>query len=234
MKFTLPVFLIAAGLMLTPASAEFIGNLEFIPQGCEATGICTIKNDFEFKDSSGTRWQTKAQDKTDGASIPAWAQPFVGQPFEKTFIKAAVIHDHYCDRHVRPWRQTHKVFFAALIESGVTEAKAKLLYYAVYLGGPKWVELIPGKSCGKNCVFKVEIDGLLGESSKQKSTIARPARYSEAGFSSELREGEKIINEGGAEVDLDFLEKRAEKVEPNDFYYKNGDKVTIGGGLAIE
>jgi hypothetical protein len=228
------ICLIATAVTISAAQAEFIGNLEFIPEGCAATGICTIKSDFEFKDSQGIRWQTKALDRTDGASIPSWAQPFVGQPFDKEFIKAAVIHDHYCDRHVRPWRQTHRVFYDALIQSGVTEAKAKLLYYAVYLGGPKWVELIPGKGCGGNCVFKVEINGLFGEGKKDKTIIARPPRYDEAGFSTELKEVERLINEGGNKVDLNFLEKRAERIEPNDFYYKNGDKATIGGGLAIE
>jgi hypothetical protein len=93
---------------------------------------------------------------------------------------------------------------------------------------------VSGKSCGKNCVFKVEIDGLFGDGKKEKTIIARPSRYNEAGFSTELKEVERLINEGRNKIDLDFLEKRAEKIEPNDFYYKNADKVTIGGGLAIE
>jgi len=73
MKSIFSIFFIATALTISAAKAEFIGNLEFIPEGCVATGICTIKNDFEFKDSQGVRWQTKAQDKTDGASIPTWA-----------------------------------------------------------------------------------------------------------------------------------------------------------------
>jgi hypothetical protein len=234
MKCTLSISLIAAALTLTPARAEFIGTLEFIPAGCEAGGACTIKNDFEYKDPAGVRWQTKAQDKTDGASIPSWAQPFVGDPFTKEYIKAAVIHDHYCDRHVRPWRQTHKVFYDALLESGVSPARAKLLYYAVYLGGPKWVELIPGTGCGANCVFKVETNGAFGNANQEKTIISRPARYGDPAFAAELKEVEKLINEGGDKVDLDYLQKRAEKIEPNDFYYKNPDKVTIGGGIAIK
>jgi len=158
----------------------------------------------------------------------------VGAPFTKEYIKAAVIHDHYCDRHVRPWRQTHKVFYDALIEGGVSVDRAKLLYYAVYLGGPKWVELIPGTGCGGNCVFKIETNSGFGNDNKDKTIMSRPSRYNEPGFSSELKEVEKLIKEGGNKVDLEFLEKRAEKVEPNDFYYKNPGKVTIGGGVAIK
>ena len=234
MKGTFSIGLLAAAFAVTAAQAQFVGELEFIPAGCEAAGKCTIKSDFEYKDPAGVRWQTKAQDKTDGASIPVWAQPFVGTPFTKEYIKAAVIHDHYCDRHVRPWRQTHKVFYDALISSGVSVERAKLLYYAVYLGGPKWVELIPGTGCGPNCVFKIETDTGFGNDNKDKTIMSRPARYNEPGFSAELKEVEKLIKEDGNKVDLEFLEKRAEKIEPNDFYYKNPGKVTIGGGVAIK
>ena len=41
-----------------------------------------------------------------------------------------------------------------------------------------------------------------------------------------------MINEGGDKVDIDYLQARAEKIEPNDIFYKNGDKMTIGSGLA--
>jgi hypothetical protein len=234
MKGTFSIGVLMAVLAVTAAQAEFVGDLEFIPAGCEATGKCTIKADFEYKDPAGVRWQTKAQDKTDGASIPSWAQPFVGAPFTKEYIKAAVIHDHYCDRHVRPWRQTHRVFYDALIDSGVSVERAKLLYYAVYLGGPKWVELIPGTGCGTNCVFKVGTDNGFGNDNKDKTILSRPSRYNEPGFPAELKEVEKLIKEGGNNVDLEFLQKRAEKTEPNDFYYKNPDRVTIGGGIAIK
>lgn len=234
MKGTFLISLLAGTFAAVSAHADFIGNLELIPPGCESSGICTIKNDFEYKDPSGLRWQTKAQDKTDGASIPPWAQPFVGEPFTKEYIKAAVIHDHYCDRHVRPWRQTHRVFYDALRESGVSTPTAKLLYYAVYLGGPKWAELIPGTSCGKMCVFKVEISGAFGNANQKNTIISRPARYDDPGFAAELKEVEKLINEGGDKVDLDYLQKRAEKIEPNDFFYKHPDKVTIGPGIAIQ
>jgi hypothetical protein len=223
-----------ASLMgLSTARAEFIGSLEFTPQGCQQSGLCEIKNDFRYKDPSGIEWLTKAGDKTDGASIPSWAQPFVGQPFDAMFIKAAVIHDHYCDRHVRPWRQTHRVFYDALVETGVADAKSKLMYYAVYLFGPKWLELIAGKPCGKNCVFKVDIDAQLGGKDAGKLIISRPSQYSDPELPGDLKEVEKLIAEQGDKVNLGYLEQRAQRKRPNDYFYTRGDTANIGG-LAVE
>jgi hypothetical protein len=77
------------------ANAEFVGELKFTPAGCEAKEDCKLVYDFGYIDPKGIGWLTIAGDETDGASIPKWAQPFIGKPFEKAFIKAAVIHDHY-------------------------------------------------------------------------------------------------------------------------------------------
>jgi len=140
MKGTFSVGLLAAAFAVTAARAEFIGDLEFIPAGCEASGMCTIKNDFEYKDPAGMRWQTKAQDKTDGASIPSWAQPFVGAPFTKEYIKAAVIHDHYCKTKLRSWADTHAAFYESMIASGEDKKKALLMWAAVYRFGPRWAQ----------------------------------------------------------------------------------------------
>src|SRR5690606_25020755 len=136
----------AAWLVLTsgPASAGFEGTLTLLPSGCEASGQCTPGTDFGFVDSAGYGWQAAKGLLTDGASIPPWAQPLVGGAFDESFIKAAIIHDHYCVRHVRPWRNTHKVFHEALLASGVAPGKAGIMYFAVLVGGPKWVKLVQG------------------------------------------------------------------------------------------
>lgn len=234
MKRVVLIACIATNLMIASAAAQFSGKFELGPPGCEDKGLCTLTYDLRFKDPKGVEWLAAAKDQTDGASIPTWAQSFIGKPFEKLFIKAAVIHDHYCERHVRPWRATHRVFYDGLIDQGVDAAKAKLMYYAVYLGGPKWVDLIPGKSCGKNCLFQFET-GVAGQSNAVKASImTRPATYGQPGFVAELQNVEKLINENGSKIDLDFLEKRAENLRPTDFYYQHGDKVAIGGGIAFE
>ena len=141
----------------TVAQAEFVGDIELLPTGCEKLGICRLGKAFAYIDPKKIGWEAQKDLMTDGASIPPWAQTFVGAPFEKAYIKAAVIHDHYCDRHVRPWRQTHRVFYDALIESGVSRKTANILYFAVIVGGPKWTKIVPGKPCphGASCINKV-------------------------------------------------------------------------------
>ena len=228
--------IVAASILISvfsgPANAEFSGAFELGPSGCEAKGECTLTYDLNYVDANGVGWQAAAKDKTDGASIPAWAQPFIGNPFDKSYIKAAIMHDHYCDRHVRSWRATHRVFYDALLELGVEPAKAKLMYYAVYLAGPKWVTLIPGKPCGDNCLFRVDGEGAKNANASKEITITRPAEYDKAGFTEELKQVEALLKEHAAEVDLAALEKRAQDRKAGDFYYKNGDTVQIGKDAA--
>ncbi|MGJ0532806.1 DUF1353 domain-containing protein [Methylocystis sp.] len=240
MKMT-PRFFAAAFIVLLSggrADAEFIGTLAFKPKGCESAGKCKIVADFKYIDPNKIGWLTKAGDITDGASIPSWAQPFIGRPFEKAFLSAAVIHDHYCDRHVRPWRQTHLVFYNALLESGVSSAFAKLMYFAVYLGGPKWVELIPGNSCGPGCEWMRAVAltselpwsltstaNIISEKAP-KNLLVSAAEYDNPRFKVELTEVERMLKERGDTVDLKTLEERAKKIKPNDFYYTHNDAVS--------
>lgn len=227
-------------LMPTPSNAEFQGTLAFQPQGCESKALCEIVSDFKYIDPNQIAWLTKKGDMTDGASIPPWAQPFIGEPFDKSFIKAAVIHDHYCDRHVRPWQQTHRVFYDALIESGVDTAKAKLMYYAVYFAGPKLVELVPGKDCGPRCQYmqpfalNFDASGGSGPASSDKEAteqtpselIVRTAQYDKPGFLPEMREVEKLLKEKGDSVTLVDLENRAKAKMPDDFFYRTGATIS--------
>jgi Protein of unknown function (DUF1353) len=81
------VLMCAVFCLCDSAIGQFVGTLEFTPEGCESTGICNIKSDFKYKDPNNVEWLTQAGAKKDGASIPTWAQPFIGQPFDKDFIK---------------------------------------------------------------------------------------------------------------------------------------------------
>jgi hypothetical protein len=220
-----------------PAAAQFTGDLVFEPAGCEEKGLCKLTYKLLFKDPQGLEWQADAQDKTDGASIPPWAQPLVGKPFDPAFIKAAAIHDHYCERHVRSWRATHRVFYDALIATGVPTAKAKIMYYAVYLGGPKWVKLIAGKSCGSGiaCINRVEIDGKTNPVGAGSSNfLTRAAQYDEPGFAEELAAVAKLLDENNSDISLTDLESRAKKRRPGDFYYQHGDDISLGTQLQIK
>jgi Protein of unknown function (DUF1353) len=202
------------------ALAGFSGSLVFTPKGCEKTGHCSLTYDLKYRDPNGIEWQADAKDKTDGASIPKWAQPIIGKPFDKRFTKAAAIHDHYCDRHVRPWRQTHRVFYDALIDTGVSTAHAKIMYYGVYLGGPKWTTLIKGKPCGSDVCVNVAPQIVLRQ---------REAAYDAAGFQGELAAAKKLIK-AKPDISLEELEKLAQTQRPGDFFYAHGDTVLVDPG----
>lgn len=77
---------------------------------------------------------------TDGASIPRALWTVVGSPFTGQYVGAAVIHDVGCDTHKYSWQITHRMFYSAMRALGVSDDYAKLLYWGVRLGGPKWKE----------------------------------------------------------------------------------------------
>lgn len=74
----------------------------------------------------------------DGASIPVWAWPLIGSPFTGKFRKAAVIHDTLCFIKDRPHREAHYLMYLACRALGVGKIRAKLIYWALLVGGSRW------------------------------------------------------------------------------------------------
>lgn len=219
-----------AAFLLGPAiaSAQFTGDLVLLPKGCEAVGQCILKDALRFTDASGTVWEAKAMLKTDGASIPGIFQPFVGAPFDEKFIKAAIVHDHYCDRHVRSWRKTHRVFYDALLDQGVSAAKAKTMYLAVLVGGPKWIKLIPGQPCGLKCINAMtSATGVAGFQS-------RAADYSLPALVPAMQEVHAQLEADPDALTLEQIEARARQLRPDDFYFANGDSIVVKRLYATE
>ena len=105
---------------------------------------------IEFVDARPTKWLAPKNTLTDGASIPTIFRAAVGNPRSKEFLNAATIHDAYCgigneslpQYHSDTWQNVHRVFYDALRVSGTSPTKAKIMYAAVYLGGPRWT--MPG------------------------------------------------------------------------------------------
>lgn len=93
---------------------------------------------FGFMDPNGLEWSVPPRTQVDGASIPQVLWSIVGSPFTGKYRDASVIHDYYCDVRVRHWTAVHRVFYDAMIVSGVSVSRAKLMYGAVYYGGPRW------------------------------------------------------------------------------------------------
>jgi hypothetical protein len=226
--------MMSSGAMADDPKGTFAGRLELLPAGCEKQHECTLKSDFGYIDSEGTGWQAKAGFITDGASIPWWAQPFIGGSFEKEYVRAAVVHDHYCQRPVRPWQKTHWVFFDALVASKVDRAKAALMYFGVLLGGPRWTELVSPENCsvGSNCLRNVPRRSLPKNATSRRNAwgrtfLVRAARYDDPSFMKHLKDAEKLIMERGGNVSLKELEERADRLSPKDFFSGKPDAISV-------
>jgi len=117
----------------------FSGELqvEFLSDG----RLMKLKKRYKFTGPDGVQWPVPKGAVTDGASIPRIFWPIVGGPFEGKYRNAAVVHDYYCSQRVRQAQAVHKMFYDAMIASDVKMRDAKILYFAVRLGGPKWDRL---------------------------------------------------------------------------------------------
>lgn len=98
-----------------------------------------VQQPFGFIDARNRKWEVPAKYHTDGASIPRALWSIIGSPFTGNYLAAAIIHDFYCDLKSRDWRDTHSVFFDAMIANKVDNIQAKIMYFAVYRFGPRWV-----------------------------------------------------------------------------------------------
>lgn len=102
--------------------------------------------EISFVDGSGRRWIVPPDTLTDGASIPTLFAPLVGDRQRREYLLAAALHDAYCGignealstYQSRPWEEVHRMFYDALLTAGTPPRIAKVMFAAVYLGGPRW------------------------------------------------------------------------------------------------
>lgn len=205
----------------TAFSGAFTGDLVFFPEGCQKTvaRICKLGAEITYKSSiDNLVWQTdkwedgdRESGTTDGASIPQWAQSIIGDKYDVSYLKAAIIHDHYCykENHVRTWQQTHRMFYYALVDLGVKEVKAKTMYFAVYLFGPHWIKIVPGEKCGNNCIknFSLTKEGLRLEKDQ----------YTNDKSQSEIKKLKNLL-ENNPDMSVEAIETYAKTIKPNDFF----------------
>ncbi len=105
-----------------------------------------MANDLQFVDSEKKTWVAPKGTLTDGASIPPVFVAVIGEPTRKEFVNAAAIHDAYCgigndnltQYHSDTWQNVHRMFYDALRVGGTPPKKAKIMFAAVYIGGPRW------------------------------------------------------------------------------------------------
>lgn len=93
---------------------------------------------FTYIDPRCQPWPVPTGAKTDGASIPRFLWSIIGGPFEGRYRKPAIVHDFHCDVRLCKWEDVHRMFYEAMLTADVDSTKAKLLYFGVRLGGPRW------------------------------------------------------------------------------------------------
>jgi hypothetical protein len=155
--------LIAPGLLAQPQAAatghapgKFIGNLILIPLPDGRN--MKLQEPFSYVDAEGHQLDAPAGFVSDGASIPRLAWTLVGGPWDGNYRNAAVVHDVGCVTHKYPSNVTHRIFYDAMLDSGVGKTLALTMYYAVVVGGPSWinVETVEAKDQG-TLTHKVEV-----------------------------------------------------------------------------
>ncbi|MGD9667810.1 MAG: DUF1353 domain-containing protein [Hyphomicrobiaceae bacterium] len=99
-----------------------------------------VESRFGYIDPSGLHWDVPQGYLTDGATIPPGLKPIVGSSWNSHYIRAAVIHDYYIDhaKQTVAAAAVHRVFFHALLASGVKPYWAHWMYRAVSKFGPQW------------------------------------------------------------------------------------------------
>ena len=98
----------------------------------------TLVRDFSFVDPNGKAWHVPAGARIDGASVPWWLWSIIGSPFIGNYRNASVVHDHFSQLKNESWKDVHKLFHHACLAGGVNRQKAFIMYWAVYLFGPRW------------------------------------------------------------------------------------------------
>lgn len=104
--------------------------------------IARLLEAYAYIDCFDQRWDVPALAQVDGASIPRALWTLIGGPFEGRYRNASIIHDWFCDRRTRPWQRVHRMFYEAMLTSGVSATKARILYTGVFLGGPRWSQTV--------------------------------------------------------------------------------------------
>ena len=100
-----------------------------------------LESDFAYEDNNGRTWLAPTDLLTDGATIPSLFWSVIGGPWDGLYREAAVVHDAFCCAQTARWQDVHRMFYQAMRCSGVGKVQAKTMFYAVWLGGPRWTKL---------------------------------------------------------------------------------------------
>ena len=135
---------------------------------------------LSFTDPAGAVWTAPRGTLTDGASIPPVFVPLIGEPRRAEFLSPAALHDAYCGAgnedlpqfRTRSWEETHRMFFHGLLAAGVPPAKAKVMFAAVYLGGPRWDDPARSLDTVPDAVLRREMEACLRFIEEDRPSLA--------------------------------------------------------------
>ncbi|MDR4306644.1 DUF1353 domain-containing protein [Chelatococcus sambhunathii] len=221
MRILMCILVLIGAFCASSANAEFKGHLSLGPNPKDETGATKVLlSDFGYIDPNGLGWEASKGDITDGASIPKIFHPLIGDNWTFEYLKAAIIHDHYCVREARSWRQTNRVFFDILIESGVDRIRSAAMYYAVLVGSHKWKQPAPGINCKitKNCIKTVGGETL----------ISRPPVYDDPKIAADVQNFHASIEANPSALSAEEIEALAAQRNPGDVFLNGGSGA---GGL---
>ena len=134
--------ILASVALVAPARADglklgrYIGDLVVKAQSDGRS--LELASDFAYEDADKLVWHVPKGTIVNGASIPSPLWSIIGGPFSGKYRDASVIHDHACVVKERDWKRVHRTFYEAMLTSGVAKWKARQMYLAVYVFGPKW------------------------------------------------------------------------------------------------
>jgi hypothetical protein len=132
-----------------------------------------VVNDFTYTDWTGHTLTARAGFVSDGATIPRAVWSLVGGPWDGAYRDAAVVHDVGCVSHKYTWRDTHRLFYEAMLDAGVDRSLALTMYWGVLVGGPRW-EVVSTSTAETSEALQGEISkdlGKLSETTRDQATI---------------------------------------------------------------
>ena len=120
------------------------------------------------------------------------------------------------------------MFYEAMLALQASGLKAKVMYAAVYLGGPRWTHLVPGESCGPQCLYDSVEDNQNVSADNGNVTAVRKARYTEPAFEVQF---DAIRTKIETKPDLSPMDigNIANKMMPDDIFSRSGREHELSG-----
>ncbi len=202
----------------------FSGRLVLNAKGCEAKGECNVGNGglkfTQIINGVKKTWSVQPGLKTDGASIPKFAQGIIGKPYDGSYLAAAVIHDNFCARETESWKNTHRLFYDMLRSLGINDLKAKIMYAGVVAGAHKWVKVKKPQSCGQGCTFNLPAGNQMnGDNFERGPDNSQQAQTAFAALEAKIT--------AAPDLSLDDIDAGAQQLLPNDPYLKLRDRTEV-------